>query len=112
MGERDRIDRLDLAAQASQRPPAKQPQHVRVAPLAFHAVGAELAAQDGPRPEHAFQGSSTMPTGRPQRRAGWGVRKGPCVRAKRASSPSSAPTAGPRNASGTPTGGVTPTASR
>ena len=34
--------------------------------------------------------SSTTPTGRPQRRAGSGVRNGPWVRAKRASSPSSA----------------------
>ena len=46
--------------------------------------------------------SSTTPTGRPQRRAGSGVRNGPCVRAQRASSPSSAPATGARNASGTP----------
>ncbi len=56
--------------------------------------------------------SSTTPSGRPQRRAGSGVRNGPWVRAQRASRPSSAAVVGARNASGTPAGGGAPTPSR
>ena len=45
-GQRLRLDRLDLAAQRGQRAPAQLAQHLDVAPLAAHALGAELAAHD------------------------------------------------------------------
>ena len=43
--ERGRVDRLDLAAQPRQRPPAEQPQDLGVAPLALGAARPELAAE-------------------------------------------------------------------
>ena len=45
-GERLLLDRLDLPPQRGQRPSAQLAQHVAVAPLPPHAIGAELAADD------------------------------------------------------------------
>ena len=45
-GERPLFDRFDLAPQRCQRSAAQLPQHVDVAVLARHAVGAELAEHD------------------------------------------------------------------
>ena len=55
-GERRGIHGLDLAAQPRQRAAAQDPQHVRVAPLAFRATRPELATQQGARRQQTFQG--------------------------------------------------------
>ncbi len=107
-----RVDRLDLAPQARQRATAEQAQDLRVAPLALGAARPELAAQERARREQPLERVLDDADRQAPARAGSGVRNGPWVRAQRASSPSSAATAGPRNASGTPTGGATPTPSR
>ena len=99
-GERGRVDRLHLAPQAGERASAEEPQDVRVAPLALGTAGTELAAKERAGGGSRSSASSTMPTGRPQRRAGSGDRNGPWVRAQRASSEPRAPRAGPRNAPG------------
>ena len=45
-GQRLGLDRLDLAPQRGQRAPPQLAQHVALAPLPAHALGAELAAHD------------------------------------------------------------------
>ena len=45
-GERRRVDRLDLAPEQRERPPAEPAEDVGVAPLAPRATGSELAADD------------------------------------------------------------------
>ena len=107
-----RIDRLHFAPQPGEGAAAQQPKDIGIAPFPFRATRAELTQKQEPLASRRSRPSPTIPAGRPQRRAGSGVRNGPCVRANRASSPSSAPAAGPRNAAGTPTGAVTPTPSR
>ena len=111
--QRDRVDRLDLAPQLRQRPPAKQPQHVRIAPLAFRAAGPELAAEQRARRHQPLQGVLddarwAAPSDAPVSAPGTARASAPSARAARRARP----TAGARNAWGTPTGGATPTPSR
>ncbi len=78
-----------------------------------HAVGPELASEQGARRRVARSSSaSTSASGSPQRVAGSVARNGPWCRAQRTSKPPSASATGARKASGTPTGGITPSASR
>ena len=55
-GEGDRVDRLDLAPQLRQGPPAKEAKDVRIAPFAFRAAGPELAAEQRPAADQAIEG--------------------------------------------------------
>lgn len=104
--QRRRLHRLHLASQACQEATAQLSQNLGIAPLALGTPGPELAAQDRARGQQTFQRVvHDPPPGSPQRRAGSIERNGPWVRAQRATSPSSAPEAGPRNADGTPAGG-------
>ncbi len=74
--------------------------------------GRNAPDRSDPAAARRWSASSTTPTGNPHRRAGSEARNGPCVRADRARSPSSAPATGARNAPGTPGGADTPTPSR
>ena len=107
------FDRLDLAAQAGQRAPPQHPQDLRVAPLPLGAAGTELAAHDRAgreqeSPAPARRRRPAGPIGSPARR----LRNGPWRRAKRTRSAASGSMPDSRNAAATPTGSVTPSASR
>ena len=81
-GERRLLDRFDLAAQRGERAPAQLTQHVDVAPLAAHAVGAELAAHQALVGLERAEGAERP--GSPGRRTGWPASRsmnGPWVRA-------------------------------
>ena len=110
--ERRRVDGLDLAAQPGERPAPEEAEHLRVAPLALDAAGPELAAQERPVGEQPLE--RVVDDADRQPPAPGRVRRqeravGPRVAGEQ---PSSAAVAGARKASGTPTGGATPTPSR
>ena len=111
-GQGDGVDGFHLPSERREGSPAQQPEHLRVAELPLRAARSELARQQGPAATSRWSASSTTPAGSPQRRAGSDPRNGPCVRAYRARSPSSAPVTGARKACGTPGGALTPTPSR
>ena len=111
-GERGGIHGLDFAPQAREGLPAEQAQHIGVAPLALGAARPELPPQDRARGEQPFEcilhglQRHPPPTCRLVRQNGRAS-----VPSGRAG-PSSALTAGPRNALGTPAGASTPIPSR
>ena len=112
-GEGGRIDRLDLLAQPGQRSAAEEAEDVGVDPVALGAARPELAAQDRAGGEQPLEGvlddaGRQAPAAGRLRASGTGRGSGRSGRAD----PSRAPTAGPRNAAGTPVGGETPTPSR
>ena len=111
--ERGRVDRLDLAAQPGQRPPAEEAEDLGVEPLALRAARPELAAEDRAVREQPLEARPrrrrpAAPSGAPAPGSGTGRGSGRTGRA----GPRAPPAAGPRNASGTPAGGATPTPSR
>ena len=59
--ERVRIDRLDLAPEAGERPAAQEPKDVRVAPLALGATRPELAEEQRTVGEQSLQGIGDDP---------------------------------------------------
>ena len=111
--ERLRRHRLDLAPQPRQRPASKRAHHVGVGVLAVGGTGPERALEE--RAHSATSGASASATAvgdGPSAQAGAAAVNGAWVRAQRWSRPASGASLGASKVSGTPRGGLAPSASR